>query len=147
MASVLIVDDDPRIRELLHRWLEPAGHALRFSEDANAALIAIGEEPPAVIVCDVHMPGANGLWLAERVRDIAPSTAIVLATGDDTVPAFESLRKGVVAYVLKPFQREQLVRAVSAGVQWAAAVVQEQRQRPDGDRPRLPSANRQRTNE
>lgn len=43
MASVLIVDDDPRIRELLCRWLGPEGHALRFSENANAALIAIGE--------------------------------------------------------------------------------------------------------
>jgi CheY-like chemotaxis protein len=142
MASVLIVDDDPRIRELLRRWLEPAGHVLRFGEDAYTALAAISEEPPAVIVCDVHMPGANGLWLADRVRSMAPTTGIVLATADRTIPPLESLRKGVVAYVLKPFQREQLVRAVAAGVEWSEAAVDEQGRHSGGDRRRLPAGSR-----
>lgn len=142
MASVLIVDDDPRIRELLRRWLESAGYALRFAEDANAAVAALCDERPAVILCDVHMPGPNGLWLADRVRAVASTTAIVLATADDTVPPFESFRKGVVGYVLKPFQREQLVRAVAAGVQWSvAAVAGEARQFPVRRR-QLPEVNR-----
>jgi CheY-like chemotaxis protein len=81
VASVLIVDDDLRIQELLMRWLRAEGHTLRFAEDSNAALASIAVEQPAVIVCDVHMPGANGLWLADRVRAIAPTTAIVIATG------------------------------------------------------------------
>lgn len=143
MASVLIVDDDPRIRELLRRWLEPAGHTLRFGEDTNSALAAIAEKQPAVIVLDVHMPGANGLWLADRVREMAPATAIVLATADKTVPPFESLRKGVVAYVLKPFRREQLLHAVAAGVQWSDAAAEEEHRRlSDCNQRRLPAANR-----
>ena len=140
MASVLIVDDDRRIQELLMRWLRAAGHTLRFAEDASVALTAIEEEAPAVIVLDIHMPGANGLWLADRVRDVAPATAIVLATGDHNVPAFESLRKGVVAYVLKPFQRDQLIGAVSAGIEWSRAAAPREIRLAAGERPRLPSA-------
>jgi DNA-binding NtrC family response regulator len=140
MPSVLIVDDDPRVRELLRRWLEPSGYALRFAENAHAAVAALSEERAEVIVCDVHMPGPNGLWLADRVRDIAPTTAIVLATGDSTVPPFESLRRAVVAYVLKPFQREQLVRAVSAGVEWSESAAAERRGLRRA-RPRLAGAN------
>jgi DNA-binding NtrC family response regulator len=140
MASVLIVDDDARIQELLRRWLKAADHTLRFAENADAALVALGEQHPAVIVCDIHMPGANGLWLADRVRGIAPTTAIVLATGDNTVPPFESLRQGVVAYVLKPFQREQVLDAVAAGVEWSHAAAAQQQRHARSDRRRLPAA-------
>ena len=119
-GSVLIVDDDARIRELLHRWLAPYGLELREAVDAKTALAAIAQRRPSVILCDVHMPGQDGLWLAERVRALAPTTAIVLATGDGTVSPFESLRKGVVSYVLKPFRREQVVAAVEEGLRWSA---------------------------
>jgi CheY-like chemotaxis protein len=140
MASLLIVDDDPRIQELLRRWLKPAGYTLRFAEDANSALAALAEQQPAVIVCDIHMPGPNGLWLADRVRDIAPTTAIVLATGDESVPPFESLRRGVVAYVLKPFQRDQFLAAVSTGVAWSRAALEGDAGRAGRERHRLPAA-------
>ena len=139
MPSVLIVDDDVRIQELLLRWLQPAGHVLRFAENSNAALALLAAEQPAVIVCDVHMPGANGLWLADRVRALAPATAIVLATGDVDVPPYESLRPGVVAYVLKPLQRDQFLSAIGAALAWARAAAEQQARRCRGDRPRLPA--------
>ena len=139
MASVLIVDDDVRIQTLLLRWLRPVGHALRFAENSNAALVSISEHQPSVIVCDVHMPGANGLWLADRVRALAPTTAIILATGDGNVPPFESMRKGVVAYVLKPFDRQMLVNAVAEGVEWSRRAVEQQGRRLiSGETRRLP---------
>ena len=119
-GSVLIVDDDAAIRELLHRWLAPYGLDLRQAVDAKTALAAIAQQRPSVILCDVHMPGQDGLWLAERVRALAPTTAIVLATGDSTVSPFESFRKGVVSYVLKPFRRDQVVAAVEEGLRWSA---------------------------
>jgi CheY-like chemotaxis protein len=119
-ASVLIVDDDRHVRELLRRWLQPHVRELREAEDARSALAALADGPPDVLVCDIHMPGKDGLWLAERVRERAPNTAIVLATGDDAVPPFESFKPGVVGYVLKPFRREQLLAAVREGTRWAA---------------------------
>ena len=81
----------------------------------------MAQSAPTVILCDIHMPGRDGVWLADRVREISPRTAIVFATGDDEVPPFETLKTGVVAYVLKPFRREHVVSAVQQGVRWAAA--------------------------
>lgn len=121
-VSVLIVDDDRHIRDLVQRWLKPHGFELRQAVDAQSALAAVVEREPAVLVCDIHMPGRNGLWLADQVRGRAPNCAIILATGDDTVPPFESFKPGVVGYVLKPFRREQLLAAVREGIRWSAQV-------------------------
>jgi CheY-like chemotaxis protein/CHASE3 domain sensor protein len=122
VGSVLIVDDDSRIRELLRRWLAPHGLDVRQASNAKSGLSAVVEQPPEVILCDVHMPGGpDGLWLAERVRGVAPTTAIVLATGDSGISAFESFKKGVVSYVLKPFRREQVLEAVEEGIRWSKA--------------------------
>jgi DNA-binding NtrC family response regulator len=121
MGSVLIVDDEANVRALLERILAEAGHELRTAADAESALQAIAHSTPDVVLSDVHMPGASGLWLADRIRDCAPATAVVLVTADGDVPPCESLRNGLVAYVLKPFQPKQVLRAVADGMQWAAA--------------------------
>jgi CheY-like chemotaxis protein len=73
-----------------------------------------------VAICDVHLPGASGLWLAELIRREHPHTAIVLATGDATLPPRETLRASVVAYVVKPVVREELLAAVQTGIAWSA---------------------------
>jgi len=118
LPDVLVVDDDEPTRHLLRRFLEPAGYWVREAGDAHDALARIAESVPAVALCDVHMPGANGLWLADQIRLQSPTTAIVLVTGDPDIPPVESLRRGVVGYVLKPLRREELVRAVDDGVIW-----------------------------
>jgi S1-C subfamily serine protease len=120
-THVLVVDDQSGFRELLKRMLEPAGYEVRTATDAHEAIISIAEAPPAVAILDVHMPGPNGLWLANRIRARSPMTAIVLATSDDTVPPAESLRKGVVAYIVKPLQRDAVLMAVSDAFKWFAA--------------------------
>lgn len=120
ITHVLVVDDQSAFRDLLKRMLEPAGYEVRTAADAHAALQSIAESRPAVAVLDIHMPGPNGLWLANQIRAHSPSTAIVLATSDDTVPPAESLRKGVVAYVLKPLRREAVLEAVADAFKWFA---------------------------
>ena len=119
-THVLVVDDQSGFRELLKRILEPAGYEVRTAIDATEALSKIVESPPAVAILDVHMPGPNGLWLANQIRTRSPKTAIVLATSDDTVPPTESLRKGVVAYIIKPLQRDSVLTAVSDAFNWFA---------------------------
>jgi DNA-binding NtrC family response regulator len=80
---------------------------------------------PTVVICDVHLPdGPDGLWLADKIRKLYPTTAMILATGDHTVPSTQSLRKGIVAYLVKPFQREEIVRAIEHGVRWSIAETQ-----------------------
>ncbi len=118
-SYILVVDDEPSVRALLRRFLEPAGYEIHEAENAESAVRLIEERSPAVAVCDVHMPGANGLWLADQIRVASPTTALILATGDDEVPAGESLRPGVVAYLVKPLDRALVLRAVEQGTQWS----------------------------
>ncbi len=120
-THVLVVDDEPGFRELLTRILESAGCEVRTASDAHAALRSVAELAPAVAICDIHMPGPDGVWLARQIRAECPTTAIVLATSDNTIPPVETLRKGMVAYILKPFQRRAVVGAVAEAFRWAAA--------------------------
>jgi DNA-binding NtrC family response regulator len=123
MSSVLVVDDDARIRELLVRWLTPAGHETREAPDAETALELLGAAPSDVVLCDVDMPGLGGLWLVEQLRDRVPPVAIVLATANDTVPPHVSLRGNVVEYLVKPFERDRVLAAVNRALDWHRAAL------------------------
>jgi CheY-like chemotaxis protein len=118
-SHILVVDDDQNSRKLLRRFLEPAGYEVYEADNAESAVRSIKEHSPAVAFCDVHMPGANGLWLADQIRAASPTTAMILATGDDAVEPLESLRSGVVAYLLKPLDRAKVLKAVEKGLHWS----------------------------
>jgi len=118
MTSVLIVEDEAQVADVMRRWLEPDGRPVRHAVSAEEALDAMAREQAAVAVCDVGLPGHDGLWLAGQIHERYPETAVVLATGAAQVPATVSLRRGCVAYLLKPFGPRQLRRAVAEGVEW-----------------------------
>ena len=116
---VLVVDDESGVRELMCRWLRAVGFSVKAASSAQDALDAIEKRPPAVALCDISMPGRDGLWLAERIRTASPDTAIIMATAlPDLDPAISSLRRGVVDYLTKPFGRDRLQEAVSRGIEW-----------------------------
>ncbi|HXD16262.1 MAG TPA: response regulator [Vicinamibacterales bacterium] len=121
LSDVLVIDDDPPTRCVLRRLLEPAGYWVREAANAAEALTEIAESAPAVALCDVHMPGPSGLWLADQIRVQAPATAILLVTGDADIPPSESLRHGVIAYLVKPLNRQALIRAVDEAARWSFA--------------------------
>jgi len=118
VAKVLIVDDEPRVRELMRRQLEHSGHDLYDAEDAQAALDAMVLVPCDVIFCDIQMPGRDGLWLTAELRKLYPMSAVVLATGVSSVPPKISMQAGVLAYLVKPFTRQALLTALATAVQW-----------------------------
>ena len=111
------------MRDLLVRWLAPAGYDIREAPDADTALDLVIADPPNVVLCDVQMPGRDGLWLVERMRERLPDVAVVLATAVRTVPPVMSLREGVVEYLVKPFERERVLSAVRRAVEWHQAAV------------------------
>jgi putative nucleotidyltransferase with HDIG domain len=116
---VLIVDDEEGIRDVLARWLRSRGYRVRTASTADEALTRMSEEPAGVALCDIRMPGRDGLWLLERLRDRFPDTAVVMATGSHEVgPAVASLRRGVVDYLTKPFTPDQLGDAVRRAMEW-----------------------------
>jgi DNA-binding response OmpR family regulator len=118
VSYVLVVDDEPAILKAVARIL--ARHVeVRAAHDSETALRMIRDAQPSVLICDVHMPGGSGLSLAERVREIAPVTAIVFLTGDSELPRSATFARGVVAYLLKPFHANDLLDAVRAGERWS----------------------------
>jgi response regulator RpfG family c-di-GMP phosphodiesterase len=117
--SVLIVDDENGVRELMARWLESGGYAVTTASNAEEALGRLEASPPAVALCDIRMPGRDGLWLAERIRQTYPETAVIMATGvQDAGPALHTLRRGVIDYLTKPFGRDRLREAVTRGLEF-----------------------------
>jgi putative nucleotidyltransferase with HDIG domain len=118
-TTVLVVDDEHGVRDLLSRWLKSAGYAATSAGCADEALGVMSSAPPAVALCDIRMPGHDGLWLADRIRHDFPETAVIMATGvHDVGAAVDSLRRGIVDYLTKPFGRDRLRDAVVRGVEW-----------------------------
>jgi DNA-binding NtrC family response regulator len=110
---VLVVDDEEPIRTLLRRRLESWGYPVKEADNAATALEQMFSEPAAIAIIDIRMPGHNGLWLAEQIRQRWSKTAIIIATGADDIGLIDKSRKlGATDYVLKPFDRELLRQAL-----------------------------------
>jgi response regulator RpfG family c-di-GMP phosphodiesterase len=122
--SVLVVDDETGVRELMARWLASGGYDVRTAATADEALDRVHDRAPAVALCDIRMPGHDGLWLAHQIRNDAPETAVIMATGvPDVGSAVTSLRQGVIDYLTKPFGRDRLRESVSRGLEWHRAAL------------------------
>ena len=118
MSSILIVDDERAIRDMLNRWLAVRGYDIRQAQNAETALEMMTSDPSDVVLCDVEMPGHGGLWLISRLRERCPLAAVVLATGVDSVPPSIGLRDGVTGYLVKPFNRDRVLTEVETAVKW-----------------------------
>ena len=114
-GSVLVVDDEPTIREVVSRYLERAGYETRVAGDGPRALPAVAERPPDLIVLDLMLPGIDGLEVMRRVRDGRQRGAVILLTakGDEN-DRIVGLRLGADDYVVKPFSPGELVARVDA---------------------------------
>ena len=111
--SILIVDDDPAVREVLTALLAEEGYRAFAVATADDALIAFSTTEPDLAVCDMKMPGRDGLWLLDRLRREHPDTAVIMLTGfGDTESAVECLRRGAADYLLKPPKLTDLIRAI-----------------------------------
>ena len=120
-ASVLIVDDERGMRELVKRWLTTEKYLAFEAQTAEEALdIAAGNPEIRVAVVDLQMPGRGGAWLIEQLRHSYPAISVILATANDRVPGTLSLQPSVVGYVVKPLTSQKLMPLVSDGLRRSA---------------------------
>src|SRR5689334_25008300 len=102
MNSVLVVDDDPDVRTTVCSWVNSFGYDVAEVDSAECALDHLEQQPTDIAVCDVNMAGKDGVWLAWRIREKFPQTAIVMASlVRDVETAVCSLRNDVADYLLK----------------------------------------------
>jgi DNA-binding NtrC family response regulator len=117
MPTILVVDDEPGMREALTRLLIARGHPALSARTAEEALDLVALMPDIhVVVADIEMPGNGGGWLVEQLAERFPQVAVVLATVDSAVPGTISLKPSVVSYLVKPITGEQLADAVVKGL-------------------------------
>lgn len=116
-ASILVVDDDPDLRELVSSRLWRAGYAITTAPDGDSALAAIAAEKPDLVVLDVMMPGRSGLDVCRELR-ADPGTAdlpiLILTARTHTAFVVEGFAAGANHYMTKPFSPRELVDRVQA---------------------------------
>ncbi|MFT4252108.1 MAG: response regulator transcription factor [Caulobacter sp.] len=118
---ILIVDDEPHIRELLAFALGKAGYATVEAGDGEAALEAIAAHRPALVVLDINMPRLNGLDVCRRIRAEGQLPVLLLSSRDDEIDRVLGIELGADDYVVKPFSPREVTARVSAILRRAGA--------------------------
>jgi two-component system response regulator MprA len=112
---VLVVDDEPAVRESLERALRLEGYDIALAANGSEALAAVSEQPPDAIVLDLMMPRIDGLEVCRRLRAQGNRTPILVVTARDAVAdRVAGLDAGADDYVVKPFALDELLARLRA---------------------------------
>ncbi len=112
--SLLIVEDDDRLRARLARALAERGFETREAGDVQGAVAAARADSPEYVLVDLRLPGGSGLDVVREVKAIDPSTTVVVLTGYGSIAtAVEAVRLGAAEYLTKPADVDQIVAALT----------------------------------
>ncbi|MBE3595648.1 MAG: response regulator transcription factor [Hydrogenibacillus sp.] len=125
VATVLVVDDDPKIRSMLKRALEYEGFAVRLSENAESAREALAKEAFDLVLLDVRLPDGDGFQLLRDIREENRALPVIMLTARDEVEArVFGLERGADDYVTKPFHLSELIARMRAQLRRQAVLSQ-----------------------
>ena len=113
-TRVLVVDDEPMVREVLQRYLELEGFEVAVAEDGEAALASFTETRPDLVVLDLMLPRIDGLEVLRRMRAHAPTPVIMLTARGEETDRVVGLELGADDYVTKPFSPREVIARVRA---------------------------------
>ena len=114
MAAVLVVDDDPTVREVVISYLTKAGHTVTSAADGNEALASVAKRAPELVVLDLMLPGVDGLEVCRRLRGAGNIPVIMLTAKGSVSDRVVGLEVGADDYVTKPFSPRELVLRVDS---------------------------------
>jgi DNA-binding response OmpR family regulator len=118
--AILLVDDDATLRSVLSRHLTREGFTVRSAANGHAALSALAQSWPAMIVVDLMMPGMDGFELSQRIKRIADLPIIVLSAVDADQTKIDALQQFAEDYIVKPFSPDELVARIHRVLRRAA---------------------------
>ena len=115
---IMVLDDEEWVRQSLADSLQSAGYSVEQASSVETAIAALGTKSFALILTDLLMPGINGFGLLDYARRHYAYVPVVMVTGvHDISVALEAIRMGAYDYLLKPFQREQLLAVVARALE------------------------------
>jgi two-component system response regulator ResD len=113
-ARVLVVDDEPMVREVLARYLQKEGFAVEEAADGEQALSRFEAVAPDLVLLDLMLPRVDGLEVFRRIRERAPTAVIMLTAKGEETDRVVGLELGADDYVTKPFSPREVVARVRA---------------------------------
>jgi two-component system, LuxR family, response regulator FixJ len=110
---ICVVDDDPSVRKGLSRLLASEGWEVRSFESGEKFLAYVGEHRVPLVILDLWMPGLNGLEVQAMLNELSPTSRVIIMTArDDNSLHSAALKGGARDFFLKPFDHDELLRAV-----------------------------------
>ncbi|HEV7700196.1 MAG TPA: EAL domain-containing protein [Pyrinomonadaceae bacterium] len=126
-TQILIVDDDPAVRDLLFDLLSETYNCLR-ANSGNEALKMLQSERPGLVISDINMPGMSGLDLIPLVITQSPDTVVMMISGNQTIDnAIDAIRAGAFDFIKKPFDLDQVEVAVRRAMEHHSLLTQKRR--------------------
>ena len=113
-TKIMVVDDDPNIRELVRLYLEKEGFEVTCAERGDEAVKMFRASPPNLMLLDVMLPGMDGWQVCRGVRKISNIPIIMLTAKDETFDKVLGLELGADDYIVKPFDMKELVARIKA---------------------------------
>ena len=118
--TILVVDDDPNIAQLVKLYLEKEGFEVALEERGDDAVAAFQKNPPSLMLLDIMLPGMDGWQVCRAIRQISNIPIIMLSAKDETFDKVLGLELGADDYITKPFEGKELVARVKAVLRRAA---------------------------
>ncbi len=110
MSKILVIDDERSIRNTLRDILEYEKYEVELAEDGNAGIDKVRSSEFDIILCDIKMPGLDGIETLERINILAPDTPVVMISGHGNIDtAVESIKKGAYDFIEKPLDLNRLL--------------------------------------
>ena len=111
--SILVVDDEPVVRDSLSKWFRQDGYRVEAACDGGNALKLMDKGPWDIILLDIKMPGMSGLELQKKIKDIDKDSTVIMITAFASVEsAVQALKEGAFDYVTKPVDPDHLTHLV-----------------------------------
>jgi DNA-binding NtrC family response regulator len=116
-TDILIIEDDPIMRDAVAEWLQAAGYGVRKAADGSAGLAAVKAAAPALVVTDIYMPGTSGAVVISELKRLHPEIPIIAISGlfnsGYGMNAAAAMALGAARALAKPFKRGDLLGAVA----------------------------------
>jgi CheY-like chemotaxis protein len=116
-ADILVIEDDPIMREALAEWIVAAGYDVRTAADGSVGLAAAELEPPDLVITDIHMPGKYGTAVIAKLKHRYPKVPVIaisaLFNSGQGVDSDAAIALGAARALAKPFKRRDLLHAVA----------------------------------